>query len=80
MGVEWPDDWRRMQGAMVEGGSHGRWPIYGTFFCGLSIAVMYLIIWDFLFRGLKKNHLQIKVPVAIHWKHIARPRITGKLM
>ena len=67
----------------MEGGSHGRWPINGTSFCGLSIALMYLIIWDFFNSEVKKKkrefHLQIKVPVSIHWKHIARPRITGKL-
>lgn len=28
-------------------GSHGRWPVYGTSFCGLSIVIMCLIIWDF---------------------------------
>ena len=44
-----------MQGAMVEGGSHGRWPINGTSFCGLSIALMYLIIWDFFNSEVKKK-------------------------
>jgi len=43
---------------------------------------MYLIIRIFFNQRFQQQknefHLQIKISVVIHWKHIARPRIAEK--